>query len=810
MTHNLPAPISALIGRDQDLIQVGSLLSTSRLVTLVGAGGVGKTQLALQVATATLPRFADGARLVELAAVPDAHLVASAVAEGVGVAQRAGQPLVDTLRDALRERNVLLVLDNCEHVLTECALVAAGLLRTCGGLRILATSRERMGIVGEMAWRVPSLAQPPENGSLAEIERAPAVRLFVERAAGALPSFALTAHNAAAVGEVCRRLDGMPLALELAAARASLLSPRQIAAHLDNRFRLLTAGSRTAPRRQQTLRAAIDWSYDLLSEPERVLLRRLSTFAGSWSLDAVHAVCGAPDLHGDVLLDVLGELVEKSLVVADAHGDEMHYRLLETVRQYARERLAQAEEANALRRHHLAWCLELAERVPPERLDANQVALLDEQQDDLRAALGWSVEAGHTADGLRLAIGCWPLWYLRGRFAEGRSWFSALQELPAEVEVQGLRARALACEGHLAFCEGDSAAAESLLRAGLELAEDSGDATALCGCSLYLGHVVGLRRSRAESEALYERALAMARAQESWAWQTRALMALARSSYERGEHRRAAGFVADAMALFDERDHPTSRARVTALKGRLASAAGDHAAARACAEAALELLDRLGDRQGQAYARGLAAQSAFDRGDRVDAARHLGALLALTRETNERIAVARGLEGVVELLAECAPEQAARLTGLAEGVRDTAALSAAPVELRRLEEAFAGIRRRIGAAAASAHRLDGRARSLGVSIPLLSDELAAAEAVSRTTAEVRVPAVARRSGLTRREQEVAVLVARGLDSRHIAHELVIAEGTVRIHVEHILAKLELHSRAQLAAWVVEHDLLKPA
>ncbi|MBV9545908.1 MAG: hypothetical protein JOY61_16175 [Chloroflexi bacterium] len=661
---------------------------------------------------------------------------------------------------------------------------------------------------------MPSLAYPAEEASHEAVAQSPAVRLFIERATEVLPSFELTARNAPAVADVCRRLDGVPLALELAAARVPVLSPRQIAAHLGNRFELLKAGRRVVPSRQQTLRAAIDWSHDLLSEPERRLLRRLAVFADGWDLEAVEAVCGAPDLEAGALVDVLGQLVEKSLVVAGPRDDEMRYRLLETVREYAWERLTQAGEADALRDRHRDWCLGLVERVPPEWLDPAQVDLLDAVQDELRAALRWSIERGTVEVGLGLAIGCWPMWYLRGRFAEGRTWLLALAHLATTTDVEVLRGRALAFAGHLAFCEGDTAGAETLLRDGLALAERSGDRVGSCVCSLYLGHVVGLRSTRAESEKLYDRALALARGEGSWAWQTRVLMVLARVNYEQGNTPRATTFAAEALELFAVRDHPTSRARVMALNGRLAASTGDHTAARALAEQSVALLDRLGDKQGQAYAHGLAAQSALDRGDRRDAARHLEAVLVLTRETRERMAVARGLEGMVELLAGTDPARAARLAGVAAGVRETARLAAAPVEHERLERALVRLRSALGRAAAAALQADGRARATGASIADLAEEVATAAAAARLVAasEPLAPAAVADAraghGLTRREQEVAVLVARGLDSRHIATELVIAEGTVRIHVEHILAKLELHSRSQLAVWVLEHGLLR--
>jgi predicted ATPase/class 3 adenylate cyclase len=342
---NLPAQLTSFVGREQAITDVTQLLTTSRLVTLTGPGGTGKTRLALQVAAGVLEAYSDGVWLIELAPLSDAALVPQAVATALGLREDASRPILATLTDFLSARNLLLIIDNCEHVVEACAQLAGALLRGCPNVHILASSRETLGIAGEAPFRVPSLATPdprrlPPIEMLTQYE---AVRLFVERAAAVLPGFRLTHDNASAIAQVCSRLDGIPLALELAAARVTVLRVEQIAARLDDRFRLLTGGSRTAVPRQQTLRALIDWSYDLLAEAERVMLQRSSVFVGGWTLEAAEAVCAGDGLDHDEVLDVLAQLVNKSLVVADREqGQETRYRLLETIRQYALERLVES------------------------------------------------------------------------------------------------------------------------------------------------------------------------------------------------------------------------------------------------------------------------------------------------------------------------------------------------------------------------------------------------------------------------------------------------------------------------------------
>jgi predicted ATPase len=349
--NNLPVQLTSFIGHEREKAEVGRLRLTSHLVTLTGAGGAGKTRLALQVAAEALEEFPDGVWLVELAALSSPNLVPKAVASVLGVSEQPARSLTDTLRDALLGKSVLVVLDNCEHLVAACAHLADALLRTCSNLRILATSREALGVSGEIVWRVPSLSAPdPQHlPPLDRFKEYDAVRLFIDRAVASDPQFAVTTSNAVVVAQVCHRLDGIPLALELAVARVKVLAVEQIAARLDDRFRLLTGGSRTSLPRQQTLQATMDWSYDLLSHKERAVLRRLSVFAGGCTLEAAELICSGRRIRKHEVLDLLTQLVDKSLVNVESRGGEARYWLLETVRQYGRKRLQELGETSVVR-----------------------------------------------------------------------------------------------------------------------------------------------------------------------------------------------------------------------------------------------------------------------------------------------------------------------------------------------------------------------------------------------------------------------------------------------------------------------------
>jgi predicted ATPase/DNA-binding CsgD family transcriptional regulator len=467
MRSNLPPQFTSFVGRQREVAELEEAVGGCRFVTLTGAGGCGKTRLALQVAGELVERYADGVWLVELAPVADPERVAAMVARVLGFREEEGRPVLATLCEHVGDLETLIVLDNCEHVVGACAHLAEALLEASPGTHLLATSREPLSGSGEATWRVPSLDSDAS------------VRLFIDRAEQARPGFAPTPDETAVIADVCRRLDGIPLAIELAAARARIMHPSRIAAALDDRFRLLTGGGRTAVPRQQTLEASVSWSYDLLDDEERTLLRRLSVFFGGFTLDAAEQVCSADPLDAYRVLDLLSRLVDKSLVqVRRSDAEEDRYGLLETIRVYAQQRLVEAGEAEATRHHHAAFFVALAEQAEPELAGARGpawLARLEREHNDLRAALEWLDATGSQESFIRLAGALTLFWELRGHLKEGGRWFA--RALAADGPASPIRARALWGATHVAMYGDDFATAARLGPQALAMAEDVGDAS---------------------------------------------------------------------------------------------------------------------------------------------------------------------------------------------------------------------------------------------------------------------------------------------------------------------------------------------
>jgi len=438
--HNLPTQLSTFIGREKEVAQIKQRLEKNHLVTLTGSGGIGKTRLSIQTAFELLSEYPIGVWLVELAPLTDPALVPQTVCAALGVKPEGGTPETEALINYMREKKILLVVDNCEHLIEACAQLCDTLLHACLQLRIIASSREALGIEGENAYRVPSLSLPDPKSGIKVIEGSEAVKLFMERAAAVLPEFQMTEANAMVIAQICQRLDGIALAIELAASRVKMLKVEQIASRLDDAFRLLTGGSRTALPRQQTLRALIDWSYNLLADDEKIFLLRLSVFMGGWTLEAAEAVCGNADA-----LDLLTHLVDKSLVSVDLeHGDEPRYYLLETVRQYAREKWVESGDGDSTREKHFNFFIEFAEKAEPEVRGFNQLQWLnrlDTEFDNLRAALEWS-QNNDPESFLRLASALWRFFSLRG-YATDEEWLPYALSITQNLKTK-VRARALA------------------------------------------------------------------------------------------------------------------------------------------------------------------------------------------------------------------------------------------------------------------------------------------------------------------------------------------------------------------------------
>ena len=482
VSQHLPTQLTSFVGRDEQLTQVRELLTQNRLVTLTGAGGVGKTRMAIQVAGQIVNEFADGIWYVDLAPITDPDLVPLTTARALSLPDQPGRSTMDTLSRFVADRQMLVVLDNCEHLLDASAALVNALLATAAGLTLLTTSREPIGVAGELSWRVPSLPLADK-----------AIELFIDRAYRARSDFTAGEENAATVTEICRRLDGVPLAIELAAARVRALSLAEILASLHDRFRLLTGGARTAVRRQQTLRASVDWSHALLTEPERVLFRRLAAFMGGFDLAGAQNVCGGGDVERYQVLDQLALLVDKSLVVADESGSRTRYRLLETMRQYALEKLGESGEADAVRSRHRDYYTAMAALLDaPAGGDYEQrVEEAETEIDNLRAAFAWSRENSDFELALALACSLQPLWQARGHLREGLAWYdnsltdgnARHAEVPATV-----RARALADRAVLATWMGES---DTLAQAeqGLAIARDVDDPALLARALTACGYI---------------------------------------------------------------------------------------------------------------------------------------------------------------------------------------------------------------------------------------------------------------------------------------------------------------------------------
>jgi predicted ATPase/DNA-binding SARP family transcriptional activator len=550
--HNLPAQATPFVGREKELVQVEQCLAKHRLVTLTGSGGIGKTRVALEAAGEVVAQYPQGVWLAELAPVADPRLVPQAVAAVWDVREERGRPLWVTLADYLREKTLLLVLDNCEHVIDASSRLVGTLLQRCPALHILATSREALGVEGEFVMRVPSLSLPPIGpASRATLQGSEAVGLFVSRAATALPGFELTDANAAAVAQVCRRLDGVALALELAAARVKALRVEQVAARLDDAFHLLTGGSRTALPRQQTLRATMDWSHALLSDAERACFRRLAVFAGGWTLEAAEAVCAGDGVETYDVLDLLAQLENKSLLVLDREpGQEARYRLLETIRQYAWERLQQAGEEEESRTQHLGCYCRLAQEAERKLYGARQLeglAQLDAEQSNIRAALEWGLGKGLEA-GAQLAAAMFWYCHLRGLFPDGYAWLQrALAAAPGGTKA--LRALLLSRAGYLAWESRDTNRVVPYCEEGIALSRELGDQEGMAFSLGSLGLLVYFNEGDSErGRALLQESLDLYR-QAGNKWGSRHVLALLGSTYFMEQFDQATAYFQESLAL---------------------------------------------------------------------------------------------------------------------------------------------------------------------------------------------------------------------------------------------------------------------
>ena len=723
--NNLPRQLSSFVGRQRELGDARAILKGAPLLTLTGPGGVGKTRLSLQIAADVLDEFEDGCWVVELGALADEGLVLESIAAALGVAEQPGRPLSSTLVDHLRTRRVLVLLDNCEHLLEATARHAHVLLTGCPTLRILATSREALGISGESVFPVPSLGLPDADrpATAEQASQWEAVRLFVDRAAAVDPNFRLTDQNARAVIQVCQRLDGIPLALELAAARVRALPVEQIAARLDDRFRLLTGGSRVAVTRHQTLRATIDWSYDLLSEDERAVLRRMSVFAGGGTLSAAEAVClGGEVTKGDVL-DLLSRLVDKSLVVSGASVSEAsgsnavaaegRFRLLETVRQYARERLLDSGETEAAFRRHRDWYLALVERAKPDFFSgpppAQWLEVFDREHDNLRAALEWSsTEPGGTQAGLRMTAALWRYWEIRGYFVEGRRWLE--RTLAAtDGDVSSLRANALTGAGILAHIQGDYPAALAFHEQSLVQHRQLGNPHSIAHAAHNLANVAADQGDYTRARELYREHNEISRSLGDRRATAIGLINLADAVSRHGDVSGARSHFEESVEILRQIGDRWGIAFALDSWALAASRSSDLELARSLHEDALAISRELGDERGVARTLMHLAEVAAHEGDLTRATSLYRECLHIRHALRDMPGIATAMEKLAWVVMADAAEDATRLLGAAEALRESIH---APVPVAAREEYERHLRTlgsRLGQEGFDTARLEGRA-----------------------------------------------------------------------------------------------------
>jgi non-specific serine/threonine protein kinase len=625
----LSEPLTRFVGRAREVAELSAVLPTARLLTLTGAGGSGKTRLALALARLTSDQFPDGVWFVDLSPVRDPEAMGPAVASVLGVRQPQG-PLVDAITASLSRRRALLLLDNCEHLVAGCAELARRLLAAAPGLTVVVTSREPLGLGGERVWQVPPLSVP-EDGAIAAgtLGTYEAAQLLLDRARSIDPEFSITPATAPAIAEICRRLDGLPLAIELAAARLTVLSIDQIRDRLDDRFHLLAGGDRTSAARQQTLEAAVDWSYELLTPRERLLLRRLAIFARDWTLEAAEEVCADDALARSDVLDVLARLVDKSLVlVSRAPDGGRRNRFLETIRHYARARLAESGETGVIADRHLRWCMLVAEPDASGLAGRDRAWLrrLHDEHENVRAALDWSATApGGAPLGLALAVGMVQFWTVRGLFAEGQQWLERLLDAdpPSEAPV---RARALAGLGQLAFFQGDLARARAMLARGAADAREAGDmATVALACGF---HALACLESGdlAQGEALAEDGIAAARVVGlSWL-EGPSLSFQAYKALGSGDPTRASQLMEEVARRVGDMGITWARAIALSDLALLRVVEGRADDARGFALEAISLFDAIGDRWGIGCALGMVAGAEAVAGRHRRAARLRGAM----------------------------------------------------------------------------------------------------------------------------------------------------------------------------------------
>ena len=753
----LRGELTEFVGRRAELAQVRQALGSARLVTLTGPGGIGKSRLALQAAARAQRAFPDGVWLARLGGLRDSALLVPEVARSLGLSDQSGRWVVAALSEYLAGRHLLLVLDQCEHLADACAVLADALLRACPRLRVIATSRHVLGVAGEVTMAVPPMSVPPAAGQAGpeELLRFEAVRLFAARAAAVMPGFAVDAASGPVVAGICRRLDGIPLAVELAAVRLRSLSPGQILERLDSRFALLSGGGPAGQPQHRTLEAALEWSYELLTEAEQAMWGRMSVFAGSFDLDAAEMVCAGDGIATETVVDLVDALVAKSVLSRAAGDGRARYRLLDTIGEFGLRKLRARSGEGRFRARHRRWYAALAARQEafgPGR--AGWIASLDADHDNLRAALEFCLsEPGELAAGAELACDLWRYWETHGHLTEGRRILAALLEkLDDSAEV---RPRALWVAGFLALVQGDLPGARALLEAGLSAAGHAGDARAAAYASSYLSYVMYYLGEAERGRVLAETALTM--------------------------HRDSGDQIGVVMSLTQLGSTDLHGQELTRAAGRFGECA------RVC--------ERSGNIWYQTYAQRGLGVATWLLGDPGGAATLVRAALRTTREIDHPIGVALCLDALAWITAsQKRAAAAATLLGAADAAWAAIPAALQPALQHHRDVAIAAAGEALTEAAFQSAFAAGTAMSQAEAIAFaLREPPSAAERPAGRPGGDRVR-------LTLREQEVARLVARGQSNSQIAGELVISARTAETHVRNIMDKLGVSTRAQIAAW----------
>jgi predicted ATPase/DNA-binding CsgD family transcriptional regulator len=846
MSGQFPAQLTRFIGRQQEISEIKYQLAQTRLLTLTGPGGCGKTRLAIAIANQVKDEYEGGAVWVDLVSITDESLVAQAVAKAVDAKEQPGRSVRETLADFLSREQILLVVDNCEHLIAGCARLAGGLLSVCPNLHILTTSRETLALAGEKAYPVPALSFPSadiftEIGSLGTISldmletlsRHEAVTLFLDRAAAVVPTFTLAPENARAIADICVKLDGMPLAIELAAARVNVLTADQIASRLDNRFILLKSDQRgMVDQRHLTLRSAIDWSYDLLTPQEQIILRRLSVFAGGCSLATAEAVCTVAAEEREQLLPLLSSLVKKSLVVADTvRRNEARYSLLETIRQYGLAKLKAADEWSRIQDRHLQCFLRLTEETEP-RLRGEYQKLwlnwLEDEYGNIRLTLRWALQSDQIEQGLRIANAIYEFWLIRDYVEEGSAWLERLLAQADEGVPRLVRVNALAYASFLAGFRENSSAQAVYGREAAILAEALGDegrpalAWVRAGEAYAQGHPGPLPSGGSALAWTLSAQAYGARAAGDYQTELtlyKRIVELFRRSAERrhlgvilitgssaatllGDYDAAQAMLDEGLPLIRETGNPYWIAMTLNGFGDLTRCQQKYAQAQTAYEESISLLREIDAVRDLAAAMHNLGHTCLHLGDSNRAQALFKESMALQQAQQNTPGVAECLIGFAALaITRGLPAAGACLLSAAVAIGGERVVTAWPATRMEYEHYLARARANLDERKFQAEQAKGRTLSLEQAVVYAQD--VALKAVAAQKARKKL------DELTPREREVATLVAQGRSNGEIAEELVVSKRTVEKHIANILSKLKVTSRAEVMRWAIQTRLVEP-